>query len=74
MNDIDMFISNGTCYYETGKESSKNVIPCGNAANDVYPCCQAGDFCLEYNVCYNENCKSIIWRPESCKTHRTLKR
>lgn len=55
MNDINVLISNGTCYYGVGMESSDNVIPCGNAANDVYPCCQAGDFCLEYNVCYNAN-------------------
>ncbi|ROW04692.1 hypothetical protein VMCG_04753 [Cytospora schulzeri] len=38
MDDINVLISNGTCYYGVGMESSDNVIPCGNAANDVYPC------------------------------------
>lgn len=55
MADINLLISNGTCYYDEGKASSDNVIPCGNAANDVYSCCQAGDFCLDYSICYNDN-------------------
>lgn len=57
MDDIDVLISNGTCYYAVGMESSANVIPCGNAENDFYSCCLAGDFCLDSHFCYNSNCE-----------------
>lgn len=53
MGDIDLSISNGTCYFAPGEQSSDNIIPCGNAANGVYACCQATDYCLEYGACFN---------------------
>ncbi|KAJ4397774.1 hypothetical protein N0V93_002011 [Gnomoniopsis smithogilvyi] len=53
MNNIDLSISNGTCYYGAGEKSSKNIIPCGNAASGNYACCQATDYCLEYGACWN---------------------
>ncbi|KAJ0119501.1 hypothetical protein J7T55_013703 [Diaporthe amygdali] len=55
MSAINVLISNGTCYYAAGRKASSNIIPCGNAANGAQQCCQEGDFCLEYNVCFNAN-------------------
>lgn len=57
MTGIDVLISNGTCYYAAGNASSSNIIPCGNAAGGAYQCCEEGDYCLEYSICYNDNCK-----------------
>ncbi|KAH8763586.1 hypothetical protein F5883DRAFT_715931 [Diaporthe sp. PMI_573] len=55
MSAINPLISNGTCYFAVGRKTSSNVIPCGNAASGTQQCCQEGDFCLEYNVCFNAN-------------------
>ncbi|KAL1875786.1 hypothetical protein Daus18300_002977 [Diaporthe australafricana] len=55
MSAINLLISNGTCYYAPGKKATSNVIPCGNAASGTQQCCQEGDYCLEYNVCFNAN-------------------
>lgn len=52
-----MSISNGTCYFAPGEQSTDNIIPCGNAGNGVYACCQETDYCLEYGACYNYTCK-----------------
>lgn len=57
MSAIDPLISNGTCYYGVGRKAASNIIPCGNAASGDQQCCQEGDYCLEYNVCFNANCK-----------------
>lgn len=61
MSDVDVLISNGTCYYEINNVSSDNVIPCGNAAFANYTCCQVGDFCLEANTCYNTDRKWTVY-------------
>ncbi|POS75414.1 hypothetical protein DHEL01_v206185 [Diaporthe helianthi] len=53
MSAINPLISNGTCYFAVGTKASSNIIPCGNSANGAQQCCQEGDFCLEYNVCFN---------------------
>ncbi|KAI7781940.1 hypothetical protein LA080_014005 [Diaporthe eres] len=55
MSMINPLISNGTCYYGVGRKAASNIIPCGNAASGTQQCCQEGDFCLEYNVCFNAN-------------------
>lgn len=52
-DDINIFISNGTCYSDAHLEADGAMIPCGNDANDHIACCQAGDNCLESSVCYN---------------------
>ncbi|KAH8894669.1 hypothetical protein GQ53DRAFT_839651 [Thozetella sp. PMI_491] len=48
------FVSNGTCYYASGQKADPAYIPCGNVAFGTIPCCQAGDFCLSNNACFNE--------------------
>lgn len=55
MSAIDLLISNGTCFYAPGVKATDNIIPCGNSAGGAYQCCEEGDFCLEYNICYNTN-------------------
>lgn len=60
MSTINPLISNGTCYYGVGRKAASNIIPCGNAASGTQQCCQEGDFCLEYNVCFNANCEFIF--------------
>lgn len=55
MSAIDLLISNGTCFYAPGVKATDNIIPCGNSAGGAYQCCEEGDFCLEYNICYNAN-------------------
>lgn len=57
MAAIDVLISNGTCYYAADKEATSNIIPCGNSAAGIYQCCEEGDYCLDFNICYNEDCK-----------------
>lgn len=54
-DDIDLLVSNGTCYWRINEKTPDNIIPCGNAENANYACCIQGDFCLESNVCYNAN-------------------
>jgi hypothetical protein len=49
----DALLSNGTCYYAKGKESDDEMIPCGNAAYGHISCCQAGDFCMSSDACFN---------------------
>lgn len=52
-DEINLFISNGTCYTRIDLEADEAMIPCGNDANDHVACCQAGDKCLESSVCFN---------------------
>lgn len=54
-DDINLFISNGTCYLRIDLEADEAMIPCGNDANDHVACCQAGDNCLESSVCFNSD-------------------
>ncbi|KAK8080725.1 hypothetical protein PG997_008543 [Apiospora hydei] len=53
MSDIDLVISNGTCYFATNRKAADTFIPCGNAANAAYTCCLKGDVCLEGSVCFH---------------------
>jgi len=53
MAEPDRSISNGTCFYAASNEASSNFIPCGNWVFGHIQCCQAGDFCLDDNACYN---------------------
>ena len=52
---IDHSISNGTCYYGVNKESPSTMLACGNSAIDTVSCCQAGDMCLNYSNCFDED-------------------
>jgi len=58
MAGADAFTSNGTCYYGAGKKADPAYIPCGNAVFGTVPCCQAGDYCLSNNACFNNQCQS----------------
>ncbi|KAK8063923.1 hypothetical protein PG996_008575 [Apiospora saccharicola] len=54
MADINVLISNGTCYMSANKESYEDYIPCGNAATgNHYQCCSKGDSCYSSNACFN---------------------
>ncbi|KAK8058557.1 hypothetical protein PG994_009005 [Apiospora phragmitis] len=54
MADINVLISNGTCYKSTDEESYRDYIPCGNVASGQhYQCCSKGDICLSSNACFN---------------------
>ena len=53
MADDDRSVSNGTCFYAPRKEASSNFIACGNWVFGHVHCCQAGDYCLDENACYN---------------------
>ena len=76
MSDPNPFISNGTCYYDKDEESRDSMLPCGNAALGHKPCCQAGDMCLDSNLCYNEGldvtyragCSDSSFEDDSCRS------
>ncbi|KAK4158069.1 hypothetical protein C8A00DRAFT_28967 [Chaetomidium leptoderma] len=53
MADPERSISNGTCVSAFRKKASRNFIPCGNSAFGDIHCCQAGDYCLDDNACFN---------------------
>ncbi|KAK7967263.1 uncharacterized protein PG986_001540 [Apiospora aurea] len=54
MVEINVLISNGTCYKSASEESYTAYIPCGNAASGQhYPCCSKGDMCMSSNACFN---------------------
>ncbi|KAI1081081.1 hypothetical protein F5B20DRAFT_536703 [Whalleya microplaca] len=55
MDDLDLNISNGTCYYNVNAKADDQYIPCGNAAGPGYDvqCCIAGDVCLSSNACFH---------------------
>lgn len=58
IDGFDPNISNGTCYRKTGsgvKQLPYKYIPCGNAAIGHVGCCQAGDKCLAFGACYNQD-------------------
>ncbi|GAW21060.1 hypothetical protein ANO14919_105730 [Xylariales sp. No.14919] len=56
MNDADLYISLGECFYGEGQISDPRFIPCGNAAvAGTQACCFQGDFCLSSNVCYDND-------------------
>ncbi|KAI0185713.1 hypothetical protein EV127DRAFT_194098 [Xylaria flabelliformis] len=56
MNDADLYISFGGCFYGEGQISDPRFIPCGNAAAaGTQACCFQGDFCLSSNVCYDND-------------------
>ena len=47
-------VSNGTCYYQAGKQADSRYIPTGNTVDgDHYFCCQSGDKFNNHNVCVN---------------------
>lgn len=73
-DEINLFVSNGTCYTGPYLEADEDMIPCGNDANDHAACCQAGDNCLESNVCFNgefgvtyiAGCSDVTYEHPSC--------
>lgn len=49
-------ISNGTCYSSANSESKGDFIPCGNVEFGNWPCCLAGNVCLDFgdaNACWD---------------------
>ncbi|KAI5862498.1 hypothetical protein GGS23DRAFT_570485 [Durotheca rogersii] len=55
MNNTDLYLSNGTCFFGPGQVADDNYIPCGNAAlSGPQSCCYAGDYCLSSTACWNE--------------------
>ncbi|KAI1137917.1 hypothetical protein F5Y05DRAFT_413865 [Hypoxylon sp. FL0543] len=55
MNDTDLYVSNGTCFFGPGQVADPNYIPCGNAAlMGPQSCCYAGDYCLSATACWNK--------------------
>ncbi|KAI0841059.1 hypothetical protein F5Y06DRAFT_293545 [Hypoxylon sp. FL0890] len=55
MDDTDLYISNGTCFFGPGQVADPNYIPCGNAAlMGPQSCCYAGDYCLSATACWNK--------------------
>ncbi|TGJ85189.1 hypothetical protein E0Z10_g3587 [Xylaria hypoxylon] len=56
MNDADLYVSFGECFYGEGQISDPRFLPCGNAAvAGTQACCFQGDFCLSSNVCYDND-------------------
>ncbi|KAK7940874.1 uncharacterized protein PG986_013261 [Apiospora aurea] len=54
MSDSDLYVSNGTCYFDRGQIANRHFIPCGNAVvNGPQACCYEGDFCLSSNTCWD---------------------
>ncbi|KAH8649850.1 hypothetical protein BX600DRAFT_517084 [Xylariales sp. PMI_506] len=55
-SNANVNISNGTCYYTENSLARADLIPCGNIALGNWPCCFAGDVCLDFedaNACYD---------------------
>lgn len=49
-------ISNGTCYSSANSKSTGDFIPCGNVEFGNWPCCLAGNVCLDFgdaNACWD---------------------
>lgn len=73
-NEIDLFISNGTCYSGVDQKADDDMIPCGNDANGHVACCQFTDNCLESSACYNRlfgvtyiaGCSDPSYEHQSC--------
>ncbi|KAI1303296.1 hypothetical protein F5Y03DRAFT_407289 [Xylaria venustula] len=54
MSDIDLDVSNGSCWSNVNVALEDDYIPCGNAADgNSYACCHYGDNCLSSNACYH---------------------
>ncbi|KAK8049970.1 hypothetical protein PG994_011700 [Apiospora phragmitis] len=54
MSDDDLYVSNGTCYFDQGQIANRHFIPCGNAVvNGPQSCCYEGDFCLSSGACWD---------------------
>jgi hypothetical protein len=56
----DSLVSNGTCYYDSGKRANSRYIPCGNDAFGHITCCESGDMCLSNNACFNGQCECNV--------------
>ena len=52
MSDLNILVSNGTCYSKAGEKLDESFIPCGNTAFGYQTCCGAGDNCLADNACF----------------------
>ncbi|KAK7191631.1 hypothetical protein DPSP01_004764 [Paraphaeosphaeria sporulosa] len=52
MSDLDILVSNGTCYTKAGEKLDESFIPCGNTAFGFQTCCGAGDNCMADNACF----------------------
>lgn len=55
MSDLDILVSNGTCYSKAGEKLDDSFIPCGNTAFGFQTCCGAGDNCLADNACFGHH-------------------
>ncbi|KAL5391628.1 hypothetical protein PMIN03_003213 [Paraphaeosphaeria minitans] len=79
MSDLDILVSNGTCYTKAGEKLDGSFIPCGNAAFGFQTCCGAGDNCMADNACfgvhgsgygsqltYQAGCTDPDYKDESC--------
>lgn len=55
MGDLDILVSNGTCYTKAGEKLDESFIPCGNAAFGYQTCCGVGDNCLADNACWGHH-------------------
>ncbi|KAI1193084.1 hypothetical protein F5X97DRAFT_52455 [Nemania serpens] len=56
MDNADLYISFGDCFYGEGQISDTRFLPCGNAAvSGTQSCCFQGDFCLASDVCYDND-------------------
>ncbi|AEO67135.1 25532c19-ae96-483e-956b-f0ce22bfc609 [Thermothielavioides terrestris] len=81
MADPDQSISNGTCFSAVRQLAADNFIPCGNWVFGNYQCCQAGDYCLDDNACYNPEhgttylagCTDLEYRDASCPDKKSYK-
>ena len=69
---LDPYTSNGTCYWQAGKKSNSQFIPCGNVAFGNIPCCESGHWCLSSRACfglgvtYLAGCTDSQYEDESC--------
>ncbi|KAK8065796.1 hypothetical protein PG997_012543 [Apiospora hydei] len=67
MVEINVLISNGTCYKSASEKSYIDYIPCGNAASGQhYPCCSKGDMCMSSNACFNPGCTDENYKADAC--------
>ncbi|KAF1975320.1 hypothetical protein BU23DRAFT_82601 [Bimuria novae-zelandiae CBS 107.79] len=55
MSDLNILVSNGTCYSKAGEKLDESFIPCGNTAFGFQTCCGAGDNCLADNACFGHH-------------------
>lgn len=68
MSDFDPDISNGTCYYNEGKQAEDAYAPAGNVAIGHVFCCQLGDKLNE-----NNSCAAILDGGGKCIEHLVVK-